>query len=89
MKRKARLQKIKLPEWVYSDWCRKENERQNACGVFTNIPHFKFASRILKLEILKEYQKQLAKNKAHNDSLPAMGIDMLTMELVEIRRGKA
>ena len=27
---------------------KKEYDRQNACGVFTNIPQFKFAPRKLK-----------------------------------------
>jgi hypothetical protein len=85
----TRLPKIELSKWVYENWYKKEHDRQNACGVFTNIPQFKFAPRKLKAKILKEYQKQLAKNKAHNDSLPSFGIDILTMQLVQLTKGGA
>ena len=82
----AKRLKIELQEWVYEAWAKNENRRQNACGVFTNIPHFKFASRALKLQILKDNEIQMAKNIAHNKKLPPMGIDMMTMKLVPMNK---
>jgi len=78
----AKRLKIELQEWAYELWARNENHRQNACGVFTNIPQFQFATRKLKMEILKDIKKQNAKNIAHNKKLPPMAIDMMTMKLV-------
>ena len=57
----TRLPKIELSGWVYASWYNKELDRQNACGVFTNIPQFQFAPRKLKSKILKEYQKAMIK----------------------------
>jgi len=78
----AKRLKIELQEWVYEAWARNENRRQNASGVFTNIPQFKFASRALKIHILNEGKKQMAKNIKHNKNLPPMAIDMMTLKLI-------
>lgn len=78
----TRRPKIELSESAYELWARNENQRQNACGVFTNIPQFKFAPRKLKAKILKNIKKQDEINIAHNKKLPPMGIDMMTIKLV-------
>lgn len=77
-----RRPKIELQKWVYEAWATKELRRQNACGVFSHIPHFKFAERSLKIHILKEIKKQNAIAIARNKKLPPMAIDMMTMKLV-------